>query len=87
MQNAPTRTVFNVITDFLATEPSPQEIIAYELPEDLQARVHDLLDKNGEGDLTPEEHAEMMDIYRMNAMMRLLKVKMRTKLKGRHEAE
>lgn len=24
MQNAPTRTVFDVITDFLATEPSPQ---------------------------------------------------------------
>ena len=87
MQNAPARTVFNVITDFLATEPSPQEIIAYQLPEDLQARVHALLDKNGEGDLTPEEHAEMMDISRMNAMMRLLKVKMRAKLKGQDEVE
>jgi hypothetical protein len=87
MQNAPARTVFNVITDFLATEPSPQEIIAYQLPEDLQARVHTLLDKNGERDLTPEEHAEMMDISRMNAMMRLLKVKMRAKLKGQDEVE
>lgn len=87
MQNAPARTVFNVITDFLATEPSPQEIIAYQLPEDLQARVHVLLDKNGEGDLTPEEHAEMMDISRMNTMMRLLKVKMRAKLKGQDEVE
>ena len=87
MQNAPARTVFNVITDFLATEPSPHEIIAYQLPEDLQARVHVLLDKNGEGDLTPEEHAEMMDISRMSAMMRLLKVKMRAKLKGQDEVE
>ena len=87
MQNAPARTVFNVITDFLATEPSPQEIIAYQLLEGLQARVHVLLDKNGEGDLTPEEHAEMMDISRMNAMIRLLKVKMRAKLKEQDEVE
>lgn len=33
------RTVFDVITDFLATEPSPQEIIAYHLPDDLQQRA------------------------------------------------
>ena len=87
MQNAPSRTVFGEITDFLATNPTPEEIVAYELPEDLQARAHELLDKNGEGDLTPEEHDEMMDFARMNAMMRLLKVKMRIKLKGQSEAE
>ena len=55
MQNVPIRTVFGEITDFLATNPTPEEIVAYELPEDLQARAHELLDKNGEGELTPEE--------------------------------
>ena len=39
MQNAPTRTVFNLVTDFLASEPSSQEIIDYFLPDDLQARL------------------------------------------------
>lgn len=87
MQNAPPQTIFGEVTDFLATNPTPEEIIAYELPEDLQARAHELLDKNGEGDLTPEEHDEMMDFARMNAMMRLLKVKMRIKLKQQNEAE
>jgi hypothetical protein len=32
MQNVPTRTVFDEITDFLATEPSSQEIIVDHLP-------------------------------------------------------
>ena len=87
MQTIPIRTVFGEITDFLATNPTPEEIVDYELPEDLQARAHELLDKNGEGDLTREEHDEMIDFARMNAMMRLLKVKMRIKLKGQNEVE
>ncbi len=87
MQNTPIRTVFGEITDFLATSPTPEEIVAYELPQELQARAHVLLDKNGEGDLTPEEHDEMMDFARMNAMMRLLKVKMRIKLQQQNAAQ
>jgi hypothetical protein len=32
MQNVPVRTVFDVITDFLATYPTPEAILAYHLP-------------------------------------------------------
>lgn len=85
MLNAPTRTVFDVITDFLATEPSPQEIINYQLPEDLQARAHELLDKNGEGELSPDEYKEMMDFARLENMMALLKAKMKLKLRRASE--
>ena len=81
MLNAPVRTVFGEITDFLATNPTPEEIIAYELPEGLQARAHELLDKNGEGELTAKERDEMFDYVRINDMMSLLKIKMRIKLK------
>lgn len=45
MQNTPTRTVFSEITDFLATNPTPEEIIAYRLPDYLQERAHELLEK------------------------------------------
>lgn len=79
MQTAPARTIFGVITDFLATYPTPEAIIAYQLPDDLQARAHALLEKNGEGKLTPQEHDEMMDFVRIDNMMMLLKAK--TKLK------
>lgn len=81
MQNIPTRTIFGEITDFLATNPTPEEIIAYRLPDDLQARAHELLDRNSEGELTPEEHNEMMDFARIDNMLLQLKAKMKLKLK------
>ncbi|MCB9456722.1 MAG: hypothetical protein H6671_12110 [Anaerolineaceae bacterium] len=85
MFGTPIRTVFGEITDFLATNPTPEEIIAYRLPDDLQARAHYLLDKNGEGELTPEEYSEMMDFARMDNMMTLLKAKLKLKLKKSSE--
>jgi hypothetical protein len=81
MQNAPVRSVFGEITDFLATNPTPAEIIAYRLPDDLQERAHYLLERNGEDELTPEEREEMMDFVRVDQMMSLLKAKMKLKLK------
>lgn len=85
MINAPARTVFDVITDFLATEPSPQAIIAYHLPEDLQTRLDDLLDKNGEDLLTPEEREELNEFLNADRMFSLLKTKMKLKLKSQSE--
>jgi hypothetical protein len=85
MQNAPARTVFDVITDFLASDPTPEQIIAYRLPEDLETRAHELLEKNGEGDLTFDEQQEMYDFMRADDMMSLLKAKTRLKLKRASE--
>lgn len=77
MQTIPVRSVFGEITDFLATNPTPQEIINYRLPDDLQDRACELLDKNGEGDLSSDEEREMMDFARVDNMMTLLKAKMK----------
>jgi hypothetical protein len=85
MLNAPARSVFAEITDFLATNPTPEEIIAYRLPDDLQTRAHELLDKNGEGEMTREERDEMFDYVRVDQMMSLLKAKMKLKLKKASE--
>lgn len=84
MLHATTRTVFDVITDFLATEPSPQAIIAYHLSEDLQSRLDHLLDKNGEGSLTTTEQEELTQFLNADEMFSLLKTKMKHKLK-RHK--
>lgn len=78
---APIRTVFGVITDFLASDPTSEQIISYRLPADLEARAHDLLERNGEGELTPDEVEEMNDFVRVEQMMSLLKAKTRLKLK------
>lgn len=85
MQGAPPRTVFDEITDFLATEPSPQEIIAYHLPEDLQARLDQLLDKNGEGLLTYAEREELTEFLNVDEVFSLLKTKMKLKVKKQSE--
>ena len=85
MQNAPIKTVFDVVTDFLATEPSPQEIIAYHLPDTLQARLDDLLDKNGEGLLTYTEQEELTEFLNVDEMFSLLKTKMKLKLRKNTE--
>ena len=79
MPNAPVRSVFSEITDFLATNPTPEEIIPYRLPDDLQVQAHELLELNGEGELTGEERNEMFDFVRVEEMMSLLKTKMRLK--------
>ncbi|MBK8030923.1 MAG: hypothetical protein IPK17_15810 [Chloroflexi bacterium] len=58
MQHAPSRTVFGVITDFLATNPTPEEIIAYRLPDDLEARALELLDPQWRGQLSDVERED-----------------------------
>jgi hypothetical protein len=85
MQHIPTRTVFDEITDFLATEPSPQEIIAYHLPDELQQRADYLAELNGEDQLTPSEREELDEFLKVNRIFSLLKTKMKLKLKNQSE--
>lgn len=85
MLNAPVRTIFDVVTDFLETEPSPQEVVDFFLPEDLQTRLDELLDKNGEGRLTHAEQEELTEFLNVDEMFSLLKTKMKLKLKTQSE--
>lgn len=79
MLNAPIRTVFDVITDFLASEPSLNDILAYHLPDDLQERVDYLLERNSAGLLSPEEAEEMQLFMNADEMIALLKGKIKLK--------
>ena len=83
MAFAPDRTVSDVVTDFLSTAPSLEEIVAYRLPDDLQMRAHNLLEKNREGTLSAEERAEMEEFRLIDHLMTLVKAKARLKLKTR----
>ncbi len=83
MQNIPTRAVFDVITDFLASDPTPESILAYRLPGELEQRALELLARNREGRLSFDEELEMHDFIRADDMMTLLKAKTRMKLSGK----
>jgi hypothetical protein len=85
MQNAPTLSIMDELTDFLASNPSSQEILAYELPAALQSRAIDLLERNGEGELSYEEQQEMYDFMRINQILSLWQAKTRLKLQQSSE--
>jgi hypothetical protein len=82
MDFAPEKTVKDVVTDFLGSAPTLEEIATYRLPDALQARAHDLLDKNRAGSLTDDERAEMEEFRQIDHLLTLIKAKARLKLKA-----
>jgi hypothetical protein len=79
----PEHTVFDAITDFLASGPTPEQLLAYHLSDELQARVDALVEKNGEGQLTFDEQQELYDFIRADQMIALLKTKTKLRLRNK----
>lgn len=73
--------VQEVIT-FLARGPEPKEIVAFRPSEGSVERVRELLDKNRQGTLTPEEEAEMDGIESLNHLFTLIKAHARLHLRA-----
>jgi hypothetical protein len=82
MSVAPTGTLFDEITDFILSQPTPEQIIAYQVPDSLNERLHDLLDRNGESQLTADERAELDSFLKIGHLLTMLKAKARLKLVG-----
>ena len=82
MIKVPVRNVLDEVTEFLATAPTDDELLSYRFSDDLQERLHHLLDLNGEGELNDREMRELEDYQRANRMMASLKVQTRLRLKG-----
>jgi hypothetical protein len=79
MSIAPARTVFDVITDFLASDPTPEAISAFRLPTDMETYALQLLARKREDKLTPDEELELYDFIRADDLMTLFKAKTRLK--------
>ncbi len=73
-------TMFDEILDFLASTPTPEQIVEFHPSERLQLRLRDLLDRNQHGNLKSEEIAELDDFSRMNHLMSMLKIRARKRL-------
>lgn len=82
MAVAPPKTLLDEITDFLNSDPSPQQVIDYRLPERLEQRALELLELNREDRLTTEDRAEMDEFMHVDHLMTMLKAKARLKLMG-----
>ena len=78
----PAETLLDEITDFLASIPTAEQIIAFKPSELLNQRLHDLLDHAGEGTLTDGEQQELNEYLRVSHLLKMLKGKVRLKIAG-----
>lgn len=83
MNLAPSKILLDELFGFLASAPSLEQIAAFRFSDELDARIHDLLDKNGRGQITPEESEELENFLRYNHFMKMFKAWARLKLAGK----
>jgi hypothetical protein len=80
MDALPTTTLLDEILEFVLGRPTLQEIIAYKVPDELDQRLHYLLDLNSHDNLQLDERAELDEFLRIGHILRMLKAKARLKL-------
>jgi hypothetical protein len=74
------RQLFEEVLDFLASTPTPQQIVDFAPSPMLQDRARELLDANRDSTLTAEQRAELDEFGRLNHFMSMLKARARAKL-------
>ena len=73
------------IIDFLASSPTLEQIINFKISDPAQERLEDLLDGNGEAELTPKERVELDKYLQYRHVMILLKASARRVVNARPE--
>jgi hypothetical protein len=69
--------VYDDLVNLLAKSADPDEVLAFQISNDKQQRLDDLLSKNREGSLAPQETAELDAFEQFEHMVRLLKARVR----------
>lgn len=82
MIETPALNVLIEVASFLAHEPTDKQLLEYRFPDEMQERIHYLLDRNREGELTSDERRELEDYVRANRFMAMLKASRKLRLKG-----
>ncbi len=77
----PTRhRLYSEVIEFLASGPTPQEIVEFRPSAEGQDRVTELLDKNQDGALTSAEEAELDEYERLDYLMTVVKARARQRM-------
>ena len=71
---------YEQVLEFLASGPSPQEIVAYRPSKAAQARFSRLLEANRERQLSPQDEEQLDHYIDMDRMLSLLKAKASSRL-------
>lgn len=70
------------VLEFLASTPTPEQIISLRPSEAVQQRMSYLLEQNRNGALAADEKAELDEMLRIDHFVTLLKARARHKLSG-----
>jgi hypothetical protein len=76
-----TRQVHSEFADFLTSNPSLEEIAAFQLSDEAEARISHLLELNRTGQINRDEQQELDDYLHLEHLMRLTKIRAIAKLK------
>jgi len=71
--------VYDELVDLLAEDAVPDKVLSFQLSNEKQRRLDDLLSKNRDGTLTPQESAELDAFEQFEHVVRLLKARVREK--------
>jgi hypothetical protein len=75
--------LYNELLDYLVDETTPQEILAFKASPEAQAYAQDLLERQSEGRLSPEEIQLLEQMEQVERLMSVLKAKaLRALLQG-----
>jgi hypothetical protein len=67
--------VYRYVLEFLASNPSPQDVVNFKPTPAMQERISELLEKNRAGQLTPTESSELDEYGYVNRLISLLKAR------------
>jgi hypothetical protein len=73
--------VYDSLLAYLVEKATPEEILAYTIPEETAQRAIDLMERNSEGTLTPQELDELEEMRRVDKLIALLKARSLSALK------
>jgi hypothetical protein len=71
--------VYDDLIELLANSANPETVLSFQLSNDKQRRLDQLLSKNRDGTLSPQESAELDAYEQFEHVVRLLKARVREK--------
>ena len=70
------------IIDFIAAGSTPEDVVRFRPSPEAQKRVDDLVEREKEGGLAPDEKAELDHFIQLEHVLRMAKAKARRQLSG-----
>jgi len=78
----PMTKAYDELVDFLAAGSTPASLLQFQPSEETRARVRELIHKEKDSGLLPDEASELDDYIKLEHLMRLAKARARSRIRG-----